>query len=92
MPDTAHVYLIVSGDYSDYSVSCAFTTEELATEYAARQNNVTVDIQRRYQHLNQYGNSSSERQEAQELAREHKLHYDSFRVETCDLHDSLPIA
>lgn len=30
---TEHVYAVVSGSYSDYSVHCIFSTEELANEY-----------------------------------------------------------
>lgn len=29
------IYLVSSGDYSDYQVWCAFTTQKLADEYVA---------------------------------------------------------
>lgn len=40
------VWLVVSGEYSDYRVSCAFTSEDLALAYAAALNGITVDEQR----------------------------------------------
>lgn len=43
MPDSTTVYLVTSGQYSDYTWRCAFTTEELARGYIDAQPKLLYD-------------------------------------------------
>ncbi len=43
------VWLVVSGEYSDYRVACAFATSDLAVRYAARMNEVELSDQEAFE-------------------------------------------
>jgi hypothetical protein len=88
------VWLVSSGSYSDYSVSCAFTTRELAIEYCARINGVTAEEQRIYVDLNQDRSWFELKKDLERLPPHIRAldNDEKMKVEDRDLYDSVPIA
>lgn len=85
------IWIVTSGRYSDYQVHCAFTTEHLATDYAARRAGLTPD---EYADLLRFWNDDALWGKAYHAAfarlpdRIRQASYGEWRVDSLQLHDA----
>lgn len=93
MTDPRKIYLVVSGSYSDYRVSCAFTERDHAIAYAAAMNNLTPDEQRQLLELDGLFHTKLLKRLDALPAHVRKVHVqDGYTVEEYDLYDHIPVA
>lgn len=84
------VWAVWSGDYSSYAIHCCCTTRNIAIQYAASLNGLTIAEQERFEELHHLAETPETRNELKALS--HKTKFHDYRIEPFDLYDQVPHA